>query len=347
MEGGVLLASAGVAAPLGVHSSGSPVCRERCLQRTVIKAQRLRCPAGAPRGSSGCHGGRVLRQLVRQTDRVALRVLGRGQHDVAVALQADGADVTQALVLEHLRQLRVPQGRLAQLRVEPRAKEPLHVRERHGARARLHAPEEVLEARAHHLPRGHAAGAPGRARARPLALRATLLDHGLGAGVGHNSAVEVAQQLLLGDGKLHDVANLAQRPAAEQGQGPREQDLRARVAATGQHHVLHVQALKVRRGSPPELARVEIGRAVDVDEGEGAGPEERRPVATLLGLDAEPGAGLAEGAELLDVHVHGPGARELRVLAQALAQDPAVGPQLVVVEALDGPQHVRHLEPET
>mmetsp|Transcript_63702 Transcript_63702/g.197693 ORF Transcript_63702/g.197693 Transcript_63702/m.197693 type:complete len:762 (+) Transcript_63702:678-2963(+) len=83
-----------------------------------------------------------------------------------------------------------------------------------------------------------------------------------------------------------------------------------------------------------------VGRTVD---------EQRGPVATLLVLDSEERAGLADGTEVGHVDLlaaagplllpagAGRGARELR---HALAEDAAEGLELVLVEALHGRQHL-------
>mmetsp|Transcript_68348 Transcript_68348/g.179198 ORF Transcript_68348/g.179198 Transcript_68348/m.179198 type:complete len:240 (+) Transcript_68348:808-1527(+) len=234
-----------------------------------------------------------LGQAVRQADRGFLLggpgLARRRRHDsttgllrdddVAVALEPHAADVAQAPVLEQLGELGVAQGRLAQLQAEARAEEALEV----GERDRLRVPavswprpgDDLLEARLHRVPAGERARSPGRAGARALALGAPLLDHRLRAAVGHNSAVEVAEELLLRDGKLHNVADLAQRAALEEGHVAARQHLGAGVAPAGKHHVGVVEAAKVDLGRSPEVRRVDVRGAVDVHERRVAPPDQR------------------------------------------------------------------------
>mmetsp|Transcript_39984 Transcript_39984/g.119687 ORF Transcript_39984/g.119687 Transcript_39984/m.119687 type:complete len:306 (+) Transcript_39984:574-1491(+) len=181
----------------------------------VLQGQRLDPLGALAQGASAglrlaaaCWGSGS--QVLGEADLAArVRLLQRA-HDVAVALQPHRTDVAQARILQQLRELGVPEGCLAELRVEPGPEQPLHVGQGDRAHAGAEGAKDLLQAGAHRLPCGESALSLRRTRARPLALRAALLHHRLRALVGHDGAVEVAQQLLLRDGELHNVAHLAQ-----------------------------------------------------------------------------------------------------------------------------------------
>mmetsp|Transcript_22713 Transcript_22713/g.71882 ORF Transcript_22713/g.71882 Transcript_22713/m.71882 type:complete len:490 (+) Transcript_22713:562-2031(+) len=315
----------------------------------VLQGQRLDPLGALAQGASAglrlaaaCWGSGS--QVLGEADLAArVRLLQRA-HDVAVALQPHRTDVAQARILQQLRELGVPEGCLAELRVELGAEDALDVGEGDGTLPRSEAPEDLLQAGAHGVPGGEQALALGGRRARPLVLGAALLHHGLRALVGDHGAVQVPEELLLRDGELHDVADLAKRPAREEGQSPHSQHLCAEVAPPRQNHAGIVQALKVGRRCAPEFCRVDVLRAVDVDEGLRASAEECGPVAPLLVLDGEPRAGLAMRAQQLDVDVNGLRPRCHSPLVEPLAEDSAVGPELVRIQRLQCRGDLGHVE---
>mmetsp|Transcript_33904 Transcript_33904/g.101077 ORF Transcript_33904/g.101077 Transcript_33904/m.101077 type:complete len:503 (+) Transcript_33904:617-2125(+) len=323
--------------------------RERRLRDDNVVAQRLDPlrPLAQRAAAAGAAAVRPVLRGRRGDGRQPRRLLVRGlerHHHVALALQPHGTDVTEARVLEQLGELRVPEGRLAELRVELGAEDALDVGEGDGTLPRSEAPEDLLQAGAHGVPGGEQALALGGRRARPLVLGAALLHHGLRALVGDHGAVQVPEELLLRDGELHDVADLAKRPAREEGQSPHSQHLCAEVAPPRQNHAGIVQALKVGRRCAPEFCRVDVLRAVDVDEGLRASAEECGPVAPLLVLDGEPRAGLAMRAQQLDVDVNGLRPRCHSPLVEPLAEDSAVGPELVRIQRLQCRGDLGHVE---
>mmetsp|Transcript_103316 Transcript_103316/g.287604 ORF Transcript_103316/g.287604 Transcript_103316/m.287604 type:complete len:213 (-) Transcript_103316:592-1230(-) len=185
----------------------------------VLGAQGLDPPGAAPQGAvvargGGLGGGAALRgQAVGQADGFAALRLGWRDDHVTLALQPHGAHVLQAPVLEELRELGVTQSSLAQLYVKPRTEEPLHVGQRDGVDPRGQGPDELMHACMQRVPIGDGASLPCGIAAWPLVLRAALLDHGLRAAVWHDGTIEIAEDLLLGDGQLHNVADLAERTA--------------------------------------------------------------------------------------------------------------------------------------
>mmetsp|Transcript_56616 Transcript_56616/g.166217 ORF Transcript_56616/g.166217 Transcript_56616/m.166217 type:complete len:398 (-) Transcript_56616:825-2018(-) len=144
---GRALAQAVRASWLRGRQSRGPRSRRRGLR---VRAVPLRPGPGTP----GRHRGRqrhviglLRREQLLDLRLGPLRLLQRlqlllrllqvlrlaGHHDVAVAAQLHRADVAQALVLQQLGELGVPERRLAELHVEARPEYSLDVRERNGA----------------------------------------------------------------------------------------------------------------------------------------------------------------------------------------------------------------------
>mmetsp|Transcript_2036 Transcript_2036/g.5822 ORF Transcript_2036/g.5822 Transcript_2036/m.5822 type:complete len:299 (+) Transcript_2036:409-1305(+) len=166
----------------------------------------------------------------------------------------------------------------------------------------------------------------------------SVLHHRLRAGVRNHGAVQVAQQFLLGDRKLDDVAHLPEGVARQEGEPALNQHLRAGVPAAWQDHAGVREAAEVSSNRLPERVRIHIHGAVDIDERVRAACKQCSPIGALSILDLQPaGAGSTQCAQVLHVHVQLPAARGLRKLRKALAQDAAVGPELVPVQALHAP----------
>mmetsp|Transcript_105147 Transcript_105147/g.279844 ORF Transcript_105147/g.279844 Transcript_105147/m.279844 type:complete len:206 (+) Transcript_105147:960-1577(+) len=182
----------------------------------LLEAERLHPLSALTQGAPGWLAiacGTRRGQVLRQSD-VATAAWPLQWHDnIAVALQAHRTDVAEAGILQELREFGVPESRLAELGVEPRTEEPLHVGEGNRVYAWCKGAEDLLQASTHHLPGGKSPLALCGTGARPLALGAPLLHHRLRALVRYHCTVEVAEQLLLGDRELHNVANFAQRAA--------------------------------------------------------------------------------------------------------------------------------------
>mmetsp|Transcript_55008 Transcript_55008/g.131475 ORF Transcript_55008/g.131475 Transcript_55008/m.131475 type:complete len:391 (-) Transcript_55008:3-1175(-) len=299
---------------------------------------------GQVRMALGCRGHRNLHQgLLRERLVLLVRLaLIRRTNHIAVALEPHVAHVLEAYVLQQLRELGVSQGRLREFRVVAGPEEALHVGQGDGRGAA--ARQDLLEALLHLLPvREVGAGVPRRVGAGPLLLGTALLDHRLGALVGHHRAVEVAQQLLLADGQLHDVTHLAQGTAVQEVQAAAHQGLGAAVPAAGEDHVGVIKALEVGFRGLPQLLGIEVLRAVDVHEVQAAAAQEGRPIPTLLGLHVDPGASVANPLQPLDVHVHVRQPHLRGALCEAFPQDPAVRLQLIQVQGLHRGGHLVHI----
>mmetsp|Transcript_77125 Transcript_77125/g.223846 ORF Transcript_77125/g.223846 Transcript_77125/m.223846 type:complete len:222 (+) Transcript_77125:1101-1766(+) len=177
-------------------------------------------------------------RLLLVLELVALRRASvQRHHHVAMSLQAHGADVMQARVLEQLGELGVPERGLRELQMEAGSEKPLHVRERHKLGSLRHGGDDLLQTCPDRVPTRKGARAFRGGGARLPALGALLFDHRLGPAVRHDRAIQVAEQLLLGYGQLHDVAHLAEGTALQEGQPPAHKDLRARVPPPRKHHI--------------------------------------------------------------------------------------------------------------
>mmetsp|Transcript_75228 Transcript_75228/g.244649 ORF Transcript_75228/g.244649 Transcript_75228/m.244649 type:complete len:337 (+) Transcript_75228:827-1837(+) len=279
--------------------------------------------------------GTLHAQAVRQADQVARRRLLDRHNHITMPLQLDLAQVLQALILKQLRKLGIAESRLAQLDLELRTEEALDVGERERLVCTGNLAQQRLQAPMHHVPSGDRTLPSHSARAWPLALRIFLLHHRLRAAVRNDRAVQVAQQLLLRNRQLNNVADLSQRSAPQKGQIPLYQHLSARVPAAWQDHRAVVHAAEVLRREIPELLRVDVLGAVDVHEGRGTTRDQCRPIGTLHIVHLQPSARLAHRSQLLDADIHLL-ACSLRLLTDPLPEDAAVGLELVLVEALHG-----------
>mmetsp|Transcript_66110 Transcript_66110/g.190752 ORF Transcript_66110/g.190752 Transcript_66110/m.190752 type:complete len:350 (+) Transcript_66110:342-1391(+) len=190
----------------------------------------------------------------------------RQRHDnVADARVGDGADACESSVLEQLRQLRVAQRRLAQFNLELGPEHTLHVRKRDARRPAGGCLEDRPEEPRKRLPRGHRAAPAAPSEARVLIQRALILLPRLGAGVGHQCPVGVAQKLPLRDRKLHNVADLPQGHAGQERKPALREHLRASEAAAGKGAATG-QGREVSLGLGPHVGRICVRRAINVHE---------------------------------------------------------------------------------
>mmetsp|Transcript_1251 Transcript_1251/g.5134 ORF Transcript_1251/g.5134 Transcript_1251/m.5134 type:complete len:235 (-) Transcript_1251:33-737(-) len=177
----------------------------------------------------------------------------------------------------------------------------------------------------------------------------------------------------MGDGQLYDVASLTEGIARQERGFPRHQLSGAGVAAPRQRSQAPAagagaaalggacggrlrHAVEVVLGRGPEALVVRVVRAVDVYKISIAANQQDRPLATVLGLDGQAGALLAERLEAVvieflcscessnvSVNLEVSKTRYfvgLVILDEALADDATIRPQLVSVQADNSRHHL-------
>mmetsp|Transcript_173880 Transcript_173880/g.557320 ORF Transcript_173880/g.557320 Transcript_173880/m.557320 type:complete len:394 (+) Transcript_173880:1079-2260(+) len=280
--------------------------------------------------------------------------------DLTAVQAAHGAELAQALVLQHVVEPRIAEGRLGQLQIVVEAEEALHVGERDGARMATHgvAVEDVQDALPDVLPcrhaqlRRHFAPKVHRLAAR----RALLLDVVLRVVEGHDAPVEVAQDLPLREAELDDVADLAQCHALQEGQSPLDQGLGASVAAAWEPLLVSLQASEVDLRPRPHLRAIGVHGTAQVDEHLGRTNQGHGILFAIFWLHAQFLARLADLAKVLRVNQrHGVQGRcdlvvALRALvrrrrgmehlAKPLQNNTPERLQLIDVQALDRDDHL-------
>mmetsp|Transcript_103756 Transcript_103756/g.334463 ORF Transcript_103756/g.334463 Transcript_103756/m.334463 type:complete len:231 (-) Transcript_103756:390-1082(-) len=190
---------------------------------------------------------------------------GRGFDQKLPVADLKRANVPESGVLQELSQARMSQGRFGEVQAEAGAEETLHAGDRDDANlCTATAAEDCRKASPCFLPSGN------WVRGLFLLLHGvqewllpscTLLLHGLlRMAVGYQVAIGVSDDLLLGHGKLHDVADLAQGSASEPRQAFRGQGLCTRISASRQQRILAPEASEVAGQCSPKHGRIWVER---------------------------------------------------------------------------------------
>mmetsp|Transcript_19549 Transcript_19549/g.56917 ORF Transcript_19549/g.56917 Transcript_19549/m.56917 type:complete len:242 (-) Transcript_19549:344-1069(-) len=177
--------------------------------------------------------------------------------------------------------------------------------------------------------------------------RALVLPPRRRAGVRHQLAVSVAEELALRDCKLHDVTHLAEREPLQEWQLHLHQRLRGREAPTGQRPPCG-RIAEILRDLLPHLLGVLVHGAATVHKCGRPAAQQRCPIIGSPGSDhLESSASLASNPQQLEVDRDALVAQHLRELEQPLPQDAAIWTEAVRVQAvhsgceLQGARHPR------
>mmetsp|Transcript_124546 Transcript_124546/g.398400 ORF Transcript_124546/g.398400 Transcript_124546/m.398400 type:complete len:210 (+) Transcript_124546:1553-2182(+) len=145
------------------------------------------------------------------------------------------------------------------------------------------------------------------------------------AAVVNGVAVGVAQDFLVGDGQLNDVAELAQGPTPQERQVAGAEDLRASTSVAGEGACFRLQASDVGTELGPKMAGVGIPRAAQVHEHALRAEQLHRVFLALCGCDAQLAAPLANPPQVPRVDQrHGLNARALGVHARRCGGPPGL-----------------------
>mmetsp|Transcript_100056 Transcript_100056/g.305872 ORF Transcript_100056/g.305872 Transcript_100056/m.305872 type:complete len:293 (-) Transcript_100056:73-951(-) len=227
------------------------------------------CRRQGPRGRGAGGTARVLRILREQV--ADAEVLPLGRDDVSVVLQSHEANAPQLSIVQQFGQFRVAQNCLAERGVEACLEDAFQIRQPDTRLVCRQLGQQTLQISRKIVPCRRRKALVG-ARGEPLELLGALCL-GLRARmvIRHNLAAVITEDFLHGDGELHDVANLPQRPAAEERHVHGLQGLRALVPPAGEH-VLCARPEK-NFDLLPHFRREDVLRAVVIDEQRGA-PQE-------------------------------------------------------------------------
>mmetsp|Transcript_54928 Transcript_54928/g.158957 ORF Transcript_54928/g.158957 Transcript_54928/m.158957 type:complete len:338 (-) Transcript_54928:427-1440(-) len=270
----------------------------RWRRRTRRRCFALREGGGAAKGCLGDLG--ALGQPARRQDHVAVTRLG------------SDAEALQASILEEVRQLRVTQGGLAKLHLAACAEHVLDVGQGDAGMPPRRGLPQPAEATAERVPRGEGVASAALARTRVLVESAVVLPPGVRPDVGQQHAVRVAEDLPLRDRQLHDVADLAQRVSLQERELHLHQHLGASEAAARECPT-RGRCGEVARDLLPQLLRILVDGAVDVDEHGGTAGEQSRPIRRRIRLfHVHAGASLARGTQLPEVDLDVAVAENLR-----------------------------------
>mmetsp|Transcript_46021 Transcript_46021/g.131826 ORF Transcript_46021/g.131826 Transcript_46021/m.131826 type:complete len:334 (+) Transcript_46021:428-1429(+) len=247
--------------------------------------------------------------------------------------QLHAAEIAHARVLEQLGDLCVSQRGLAELHTEACWESALDAGEGNGLASSTDFFDQSFHASAQHVPSGDGSGRAA-VDARLLQLCAPVLDHGLRAAIRHEQAAGVAQDFLV-DRELHNVANLTQGVASQEGQTSLNENLCASITSTRQLLSGLGDAAEVGSRIAPQVLWIQVHRAINVHECLCLAGEKNHPIRAFLLNSQLLRESAAQGPQLLDIKCELPTSCNLSELVNALPKNPPVWAELVPVQACD------------